>query len=156
MGAQARGRPRLFSVLCDAGVAAPAGVDGGRESVVDLRKGSQGALRWEVEGERDEANPREVFAPFLEVSLFRLASPVTVVADDRKPRSAPASGSLFRFAAQLGWWDLLVQPQGPVIYCCEQGNLGVIVPGIFRRPVFDPYCFRRYSLRSVHLQLLFG
>lgn len=103
MGAQARGRPRLLSALRCRGdlVAVPAGVGGGRESVVDLRKGSQGALRWEVEGERGEANPREVFAPFLEVSLFPLASPLTVVADDRKPRSARLLGP--GFALRRNW-----------------------------------------------------
>lgn len=103
MGAQARGRPRLLSALRCGGdlVAVPAGVGGGRESVVDLRKGSQGALRWEVERERGEANPREVFAPFLEVSLFRLASPLTVVADDRKPRSARLLGP--GFALRRNW-----------------------------------------------------
>ena len=38
-------------------VAAPIGVGGGRESVVNLRKGPQGALPWEAGDKRGVASP---------------------------------------------------------------------------------------------------
>lgn len=94
-------------------VAAPAGVGGGRQSVVGLRKGSQGALPWEMGGERGEASPREVFAPFLEVSPFRLASPARWAQTTETPAAPRLLGSGFALRRVVGWWDSFVQPQGP-------------------------------------------
>lgn len=82
--------------------AAPAGVGRGRRSVVDLRKGSQGALPGEMGGERGEASPREVFAPFLEVSPFRLASPARWAQTTENPAAPLLLGPGFALRRVLG------------------------------------------------------
>ena len=120
----------VLSALCVAGmiylVAAAVGVSRGRESVVDLRKGPQGALPWEAGEERGEASALRG-ARFL---FSRSHSSSLLAPDDgrRRLKAPRPAGSWFwfHFAAQLWCWDLFLQPPGPRIYCYGRENLAVI------------------------------